>query len=366
MTWKPQVDDQWRRAAAAARNSSLDSFLESRSLAKAELVDEARALGGPGEIYFVSTIVTGLGGSTSDIDVIVIADQSEADGPRMSTMAFFQGSRLGAKRYSRPEFEVASDRLSSLVALPASELASGIENWQEPIALIDLERLINGVTACGTCPLIDHLPDLAAARFAFSFDQSRESLMLAALAARAGEARAPWGYLLQGLLHLMDAAMACDGSVVTNVKWTAQRWRQSATSRDPRWALIDDWWIRARRALANAAEAPSAGDFISVYATVASAFGFSPAEDADVLRWRNDIVSQPFGASVWLSRSPSGRMALHPTPGERRPIALGDVAVLESVEAMTLLNAARAGFVSARLREACLRAPLRFLGLRGE
>jgi hypothetical protein len=357
MTSSLPLDGPARRSILERRCRVLEAFLATRRLTKEEVASEAQAIGAPGSVHFVSTIVYGLAGSTSDIDIIIVVDDAQADTARISSMAFFKESRLGVKLYTRADLDISLARLQMLAESAADHIVRAVETWSEPVPFRDVERLINSVTTAGACLWLDHLPDLCRIRFVTSVNHFRESQVYAIMAGRAGEARGSWGYLLHGLQHAMDAVLACEGSVVTNVKWTAERWQRSNARRDPRWMMLTTWWDRAWSELRGGAPAPDGAALTTLYRAIMDALALELVEDDDLFRWRDDVETAKFAPSVWLSRDKAGRMALHPTEGRHDAVSLAELATLDA-EATTLLSAARAGFVSAGLRATRLTVPL--------
>lgn len=336
------------------RQGHLEAFLTSRALTVEELAAEARARTGAGEVYFVSTAVHGLAGSTSDIDLIVVSPARLQDASRISTMAFAQGSRLGIKHYGHEEVVQSMAYLADLSDRTAGEVWQGVTSWRAPAPLVDIERLINGLRDDGVSPHAHGLEHLCGVRFSYSFGLFREAIIHGCLAQRASETRAPWGYLLHALPHLMDVVLSCEGDVVTNIKWTTQRWGQSDAARTEEWRLIDDWWSRAWNGLRAKGAPPKPDDFLTLYEQAKSALGLSLGEDREPLSWRDDLQTAPFGEGVELTRDGAGRIVLHEVADLRRDYALEELCRLEQSTARGVLAFVRANFAHARLRQSQL------------
>jgi hypothetical protein len=339
---------------AEHRASHLKTFLDSRGLTVDELAADARARAGESEIFFVSTAVHGLSGSTSDIDLIVVTPSRLEDATPISTMAFVGRTRLGIKNYGREEVVQSLAYLANLSERTAGEIWQGVTPWRAPVPWVDLERVINGLRDDMTSPYGHALDDLCATRFSYSFELFREAIILGCLSRSAGEQRAPWGYLLHALPHLMDVALSCEGDTVTNVKWTTQRWAQSQAAKTPEWAIVNDWWDRAWSALHARSAPPEADEILGLYERGAALLGLSLPEDHDPLSWSDDLQTVPFSEGVRLTKSDTGRIVLHEDGDAGRQYGLHELCGLEPPVAKTMLAFMRADFAHARLNESHL------------
>jgi hypothetical protein len=212
------------------RSAHLERFMKAQSLSTLEIEQRVWKLyPSARNLLFVSSIVQGLGGSTSDIDVIVTVEQdTPAD---MMTHHMFLGSwRVGVTVYAVAQMQRALEQMTELAQL---ELPSLLRSWRALLKVPhavpeqELERAVNGVTVQATMPFSPFLPALCSVWTARSFDEFRQGVVCALLSQRAGELRAPRAYLSYAVRYLMDAVLSHHGDVYWNEKWFLLRWERA-------------------------------------------------------------------------------------------------------------------------------------------
>jgi hypothetical protein len=181
--------------------------------------------------YYVSTVPRGLGGSTSDVDLILVTSNENARETTVSTMLFYGGRRIGAKVLTR------ADVAASLEAVRA-----GIASWQEdrrypiakfPVKWVDLERLVNGTRFDGQPEYAADLPALCQWSVIASFGLLEDRIFMAAVANIAHQSMSARAYGEDAIACAMDCVMASCGHIQANAKWTFERWRRFVEDAPP-------------------------------------------------------------------------------------------------------------------------------------
>jgi hypothetical protein len=202
--------------------SNVRAFLQQWNIDQIALETFVRRSARSGQLYYVSTVPRGLGGSTSDVDFMVIVDDAVERNSNLTSMLFNQGRRVGIKTLTRAEV------LAGLAAVEARLAAWDAGDYRcdpLPMKWINLERAINGVTFEGEPEFIGHLAILARWAGAMAFADFCQNCLLTELAIAAEEAGAARAYGEAAVMAAMDCLMAACGRVQWNTKWIYERWR---------------------------------------------------------------------------------------------------------------------------------------------
>ncbi|WP_421934768.1 DUF6031 family protein [Phenylobacterium sp.] len=186
---------------------------------------EAQVLRGfPGNAaaYYVSTIPRGLGGSTSDIDLLLVTDDPSSQEISMSRMLFFADRRVGVKVLLRRQIDASFDAVEDEIA--AWGRGEGYPAGRLPIKWMDLERLVNGARFDGDPEYRGRISTLGRWATLVFFAAVVEQTFLQGLAVRAGFAAAARAYAQAAVAAAMDCVMASCGHFQSNTKWTLERW----------------------------------------------------------------------------------------------------------------------------------------------
>lgn len=234
MLFAEEIASRKRGAEARSRENTLaflDKYKIERSGVEAML---ARLCPAPCDIYYVSTVPAGLAGSKSDLDFILVPQESDPF-QDLSSMLFYGGRRVGAKII--PSAEIARV-LSAMQGLKLIDLlrgaGGGTPSFQSfsSIKWTDAERLVNGISFTRGATYLSALDDIAVYAVARALANYRQHRFAAKLAARAGADAAAEGYLVSAVMWAMDAVMSGCGHVQANFKWTLERWSRFRTTND--------------------------------------------------------------------------------------------------------------------------------------
>lgn len=210
-----------------ARRNTI-AFMEHQGLDRQEIEAlAARIHPGQCTIYFVSTIPAGLAGSKSDVDVILVPD-SASGSDAVSNMMFHRDRRIGAKVILATEIAHALDRLREFSSHSLLGRCSDVQTSHSPgtIKWEDLTRLVNGLSFAQGATYLPALPDIARYATACALAKYRQQRFAAKLADRSNAVDALFGYRLNAVISAMDALMSACGRIMSNSKWTLQRWQQ--------------------------------------------------------------------------------------------------------------------------------------------
>lgn len=175
------------------------------------------------EPYFVSTVVRGLAGSTSDIDIVAVGDGASQ---AVSAMMFWGDRRIGLKAIDINILQAARDELHrKFAAVKAGAPPSSAELKSSGfLKRVDLERLINSYSLTNGADFLSSLPALSRVAALESRREAAVSLAAAHWAMSCASVARARAYLGIFVINAMDCAMALCGDVQTNTKWTKQRW----------------------------------------------------------------------------------------------------------------------------------------------
>jgi hypothetical protein len=313
------------------------------------------------DILFVSTVTSGLAGSTSDVDVVVIVDGDLAD-ERMSTMIFSEGVRLGVTAYRDGEIRAAIERLSSLSRIPPSRIVAARKDWDrgERVPWIELERCVNGYSFETANRYIAGLPSLAEACFGMAVEQFRRAVVLALLADYGGECRGQYGYAIVAVRALMDALMAERFDIHSNPKWVFERWSKFRPEqvKSPRTDLarsVAATWRWLLQGLSDHCVAPTAARMLDLYRESRVAFDVRLAEDRDPLRWRRPVRFFPFMDDVSMVMTEDGRFAIVEVADAKSlaGFSISDDMKVDPSQARSLLALMRSSLVDIPIDQTC-------------
>ena len=268
---------------------NLDRFLGTENLPKEEVVGlVGDQYGTLHDLLFVSTIVSGLAGPTSDIDVFVLSDEYQDDIEQMVSLMFVGEKRLGVRLYSPRKVENAFATISAAGG-SFLEVAATL-NFRPNMSWRDVTRCLLGVNLNGEMPYLHNLPSAANIEFWLAFNEFREFMILAVAAERAGESKARIGYAIGGVLRAMNIYMASYGDIHGAEKWILERWQKfkNRTERaDPDIQHIDKLWQTLRQALAGSAPEELSSQCIALYQQVLRQFDINVPEDLCLVSEQN-------------------------------------------------------------------------------
>ena len=212
-------------AQDAARASTV-AFLRACDIDRAGFETFVRgAVQFQGPIFYVSTVARGLAGSTSDLDLILVAPAATEE-HLASQMLFHAGRRVGVKVLAEHGVTREMVRIAQAVSAPPAARHCKIRDAAGALSIkwVDLERLANGASFEGVTHA-DHLPALCRWSLVLHLADFRQAEAGFGLAMEAGRRGAALGYLAAAVEAAMDATMAAAGQIQSNVKWTYERWR---------------------------------------------------------------------------------------------------------------------------------------------
>lgn len=224
-----QIDFESHITGNAASRSEqyghfLNSFFESLQLTPDSLDRHIRTrFESEVEPFFVSTVVRGLAGSTSDIDIMAVG---EGVSQAVSAMMFWEGRRIGLKaididtlRAAQHELQAKFEAIKSGAFLSSGDLATS-----QHLKRVDLERLTNSYSLAKGAEFLTYLPALSRIAALESKREAAASLAAAHWAINCDQRKRAWAYLDIFVINAMDCVMALCGNVQSNTKWTNQRW----------------------------------------------------------------------------------------------------------------------------------------------
>jgi len=314
------------------------------------------------DILFVSTVASGLAGSTSDLDVILIVNTIAADQDRISTTMFTHGKRMGVKAYTHPEALQSIDLLAEIGGRPLSLLPFSRNQWDSiaPVPWVELERLINGFSFKSGMPYVFGLPRLSVAWFVGAFEQFRRAVILATLAERAGERRGRYGYAVMALRSLMDAVMASHGRVHWNAKWVPERWRRFCSDSDgavevPLVGRITAVWEQTLSAIEGGCVSPIGDALRGLYRDAKAAHMLVLSEDDQPLRFVEGLRLHPLldGVSLATSSGPGFVIVESSSLEELADWTLTVSGRFSPLQTAALLALARGGLVGFPIDRTC-------------
>lgn len=236
MLFLEDIENYKRHAEISARENTL-AYLRRYELSR-DKVEEmvARLCPRPSDVYYVSTVPAGLAGSTSDLDIILVPQES-GDFGDVSSMLFCGDRRVGAKIIPASVVSDALEALQGLVPRALLDYGGNGDSLEafvpiKPVKWEDLERLVNGFSFTRGANYLPALNDIAVFAVAKASANYRQQRLGARLAARSGADAATFGYLVGAVQSAMDALMASCGRVQAKAKWTLERWSRFTTTTD--------------------------------------------------------------------------------------------------------------------------------------
>ncbi len=213
-------------AAPRATEANLKTYFDEQGIDGPRIVEVVlRQVEAECDAFFVSSIVRGLGGPTSDIDVMLEHSGKQA-APGMSTMMFVEDRRIGLKHVATSDVATAIAEIDALIGKP--QVTAAVSGWDKTheIGWVDLERLINGWSYRTGMAYIHALPAYCTVACRYFAQDALYFARLAVLADAAGACRASLAYGRGATLAMMDQVMAACGRVQVTRKWTLERWRR--------------------------------------------------------------------------------------------------------------------------------------------
>ena len=218
-------DDALRRG-----HRNVEQFFASQGLDRAEFEKFVAERSDPSHRpFFVSTVARGLASSTSDIDIMLVADGPLPENHSTSNMLFFQQRRVGLTHLSADNIESTLDSFDRATVLPTlPEILSKTDLAVGPVRWVDLERIVNGVPFSGDRSYHPRLATLCNATGAARLKDYLFNTLFLRLAVKAGLAESAYAYGQLALVAAMDVLMASCGHVQSNIKWVFERWKRFA------------------------------------------------------------------------------------------------------------------------------------------
>ncbi|MBT2337085.1 hypothetical protein J7E49_24680 [Variovorax paradoxus] len=218
--------------------ANANAFLRSRNIGFDMLATLAREQGfDDAQVLLTSSPVHGIATVTSDIDLVCVTPQAVSKG-QMATQIHRDGQHCEILPIGTDDLERAFADLALLSQHALPQRLAVYQRWDSTHAVRKkyLERIVYAVATDGRPHHLSHLPALIPVAAAQEYDAFHQSRVCAVLAERAGEPDATRGYLINGCLTAMAAALSLGGWVLSNKKWTLRRWREAA---GPRMNVVD-------------------------------------------------------------------------------------------------------------------------------
>lgn len=218
--------ERYVATAPQTTKGNLEAYFAKYAIDQTQVVEAVRRQSrAEADAFFVSSIVRGLGGSTSDIDIVLEFGGAEA-ATTMSTMMFVGERRVGFKYVTVNGLRRAIAELEALGN--KSQVTAVVSGWDKThdISWVDLERIINGWSYKTGMAHLDALPTFCTISCKYFARDALFFARLAVLADLAGTGRASLAYGWGATLAMMDQVMAACGRVQATRKWTLERWRR--------------------------------------------------------------------------------------------------------------------------------------------
>jgi hypothetical protein len=229
---------RFAQSLPAERASHTEKFFRDQGLNLEELLKDVRAaLTRPADVLLVSTVVTGLAGSTSDLDIIGILEGDEP-AQSVSLAVFSQNRRLGLKAYSNLEYRMTVQQVGDWVNLVRSSAPEILPSPGTPIKPIEFERIVNGYSPSSGTPFASDLPTLSGFRLAFLWPRFQAALSMAHLGMAAGRESSATGYAITATMAALDFIMTAVGRVQFSYKWTYLRWAKFQSAEVPQEVML--------------------------------------------------------------------------------------------------------------------------------
>lgn len=267
---------------------NLDAYLSKYEIDRQDIYGLiGTQFGEPERYLFISTIVNGLAGAASDLDVVVVTPEYE-DVLQMPSHMYLGNRRLGVQTFDEGKLQQTMDRLRSATEADYANLMSHL-NFGPNLQLNDVCRLVLAVDSNGDMPYVDNLNNMAKVVACTSFASFRRHLVYLKAADRAGESKGVFGYGVNALIFLKNMLMALTGDIGGGDKWILQRWCVYSPV-DPTTAETDFMqrvgalWQLLRQGLSNNFDTSNKDHLVSelsdLYEIAASDLGI---EDADTI-----------------------------------------------------------------------------------
>jgi len=238
----------------AERTNSCQSFLKEYGIEEDELKKVIGLDNELKEVLLTSSLVHGLANRTSDVDLILVTSSNKITS-KAATQVFNNGKHFETISFLSEDLEEVFLRLNEISGFTDHELLKAFSNWDatEKIPKKYTERIVNGVNLKWELPFFEHIPNLARIWKIHSFNNFRQCVACAILAIRAEELNSAKGYIVNGLLYIMDSIMSHFGFVFSNKKWFLQRWEHHKKYHIdmPLYREVSSLWIRAVKALSS-------------------------------------------------------------------------------------------------------------------
>ncbi|MGB7369905.1 DUF6001 family protein [Erythrobacter sp.] len=338
------------------RRFSCDSFLKGRDTDRARLAETARkSFGQEARVLITSSPVHRLANSTSDIDLICVAESDELGLAQAAQQMYDGTNHLESIGFLDEDLSEAFTELAQWSRLSLGEGAERFLNSQSNATIRSkyLERIINGIDAeSGTSPYIEHLLHLSVVWAAVGVRRAVKLATMSQMAVYAGWSRAAHALAVEALLQSMDATLSAHGWVCSNSKWFLPRWRRAlaefgvgATSEEwPSW--IDASWDKVRAAEQN-------GHLLAAIMSelIENASSFFGVELFAQWTWQVDDnvvgVREPGGLEGSINTE--RKRAIDLAPPKLSKLDLSEVSSLVTDQAVRWLHLGRSGFASFRL-----------------
>lgn len=212
------------------RYDNVCAFLNKRGLKFEDLIEFASEYYNEGDtIMITSSPVYGFGTSKSDIDLILISNDNIFEAQDRTPITIVENeTRVDFYRYNKSEVTTALNGFYQVISLEFDELVHHLSNWKQYISDInkkEFERIINGIMFDGTMPFITHIPALSYGWMVESYFTGIKMSIFAQLSCNSNKLNAALGYLINGMLHLMNSIVSYHGYVFSNKKHYLLGWK---------------------------------------------------------------------------------------------------------------------------------------------
>jgi hypothetical protein len=229
---------RYAESLRAERAQHTEKFFSDQGLNLEILLKDVRAaLTRFADVLLVSTVVRGLAGSTSDLDLVGILEGDES-AQSASLAVFSQNRRIGLKAYSNLEYRMTVQQAGDWISLMHSSAPEIVPSPDITINQVDFERIVNGYSPSSGTPFASDLPTLSGFRLALLWPRFQAALSMAHLGLAAGREAAAAGYVVTAILAALDFIMAAIGRVQYGIKWIYLRWAKFQSVQVPQEVML--------------------------------------------------------------------------------------------------------------------------------
>ncbi len=224
--------------------SNVYAFFEHHQIDFSEITGFITRSHNPNHIpLFVSTIVNGLAGSKSDIDVIFIMPPEQSSDRSITSLMFSDARRVGVVLVGENQFSEMMDRIGDdldsikLREQSRTKLRLSAFDKAAPLKFSPVQRIVNGMNFAGACPYSDSLEPLCEWIALNSLALAQSTRFIGVLENNLNRYQLRNASNLYALMYLTQAVLAIHGFSHSNPKWTLQHWFERKAECEP-----NEWW----------------------------------------------------------------------------------------------------------------------------